>query len=362
MFQFLCKTLLHSRNGSTVTPHNLSMVVSFSVRYLSCDSDNPHSFTLSYLTKTCGLSPKSALLASKTLQFESSAQPDSVVSSLENFGFSKIQISEMIRKFPKMLCCHPEKTISPKLEFFRSRGASTPDLVTIFTTYPWIFNISLENKLVGNFSCFVDLLQSEYKAIELIKRNARVLNTSLEVALMPNINTLRENGVPTSSILLLIHADWVSIATNPDKFGKILEEVKEMGFNPLKSQFVLAIIALTGLSKSKRDEKVAIYKRWGWSDEDIITAFKKYPTFLSISEDKIMSVMDFYVNKLGLHYLVIVNCPPLLGYSLKKRLVPRERRFMEKYVNCHEEAPRLIQLYNHKLNLSDARKCGEDEE
>ncbi|XP_065870880.1 transcription termination factor MTERF15, mitochondrial-like [Euphorbia lathyris] len=388
MFQFLCKTLLHSRNGSTVAPHNSSMVVSFSLRYLSCDSDNPHSFTLSYLTKTCGLSPKSAHSASKTLQFESSEQPDSVISSFEKFGFSKIQISEMIRKFPKMLCCDPEKTISPKLEFFRSRGASTPDLVTIFTTYPWIFKISLENRLIGSFNLLIDLLQSEYKAIELIKRNARVLTNNLEVVLIPNINTLRENGVPASSILLLIHANWVSIATNPVKFRKIVEEVKEMGFNPLKSQFVLAIRTLTGLSKSKRDEKVAIYKRWGWSDEDIVTAFKRYPSILSISEDKLMAMVDFYVNKLGLHYSVIVSCPPLLGYSLRKRLIPRgaviefllskglvklnssitslftcsERHFLEKYVKCHEEAPRLIQLYNRKLNLSHTRKSGEDEE
>ncbi|XP_065870776.1 transcription termination factor MTERF15, mitochondrial-like [Euphorbia lathyris] len=388
MFQFLCKKLLHSRNGSTVTPHNRSMVVSFSVRYLSSDSDNPHSFNLSYLTKTCGLSPKSALSASKTLQFESSEQPDSVVSSLEKFGFSKIQISEMIIKFPKMLCCDPTMTISPKLEFFRSRGASTPDLVTIFTTYPWIFRISLENRLVGNFNLLTDLLKSEYKAIELIKRNAGVLNASLEVALIPNINTLRENGVPASSILLLIHANWVSIGANPVKFAKILEEVKKMGFNPVKSQFVFAIIALTGLSKSKRDEKVAIYKRWGWSDEDIITAFKRLPSILSISEDKLMAVMDFYVNKLGLHYSVIVSCPALLRYSLKKRIIPRgaviefllskglvklnssitslftysERRFLEKYVKCHEEAPRLIQLYNHKLNLSETRKSEEDVE
>ncbi|XP_065863475.1 uncharacterized protein [Euphorbia lathyris] len=379
MFQFLSKTLLHSRNGSTVAPHNPSMVISFSLRYFSSDSDNP---------KTCGLSPKSALSASKTLQLESSQQPDSVVSSLEKFGFSKIQISDMIRKFPKMLCCHPEKTISPKLELFRSRGASTPDLVTIFTTYPWMFNISLENRLVGNFNFFIDLLQSEYKAIELIKRNARVLNTNLEVALIPNINTLRENGVPASRILWLIHISWVSIATNPVNFGKILEEVKEMGFNPLKSQFVLAIKMLSGLSKSKRDEKVAIFKRWGWSDEDIITAFKRFPSILSISEDKLMAAMDFYVNKLGLHYSVILSCPALLGYSLKNRLIPRgaviefllskglvkldssiislftysERRFLEKYVKCHEEAPRLIQLYNHKLNLSDTRKCGEDKE
>ncbi|XP_065867678.1 transcription termination factor MTERF6, chloroplastic/mitochondrial-like [Euphorbia lathyris] len=372
MFHSICKTLLHSRNCYIVTAyHNPSMVVPLILRYFSSDADNPHSFTLSYLTKTCGLSPKSALSASKIVQFESSEQPDSVLSCFQKFGFSKIQISEMIRKFPKVLCCYPEKTISPKLEFFLSRGASTPELVKMFTSNPWILSRSLENQLIRTYNILIGLFQSEDKAIEVFKRNPRVRCNSPE-ALIPNINTLRENGVPESNILWLFRKHWLCIEAIPIKFQKIVEEVKEMGFSPLKLQFVEAIMILTVVSKSKRDGKVEVYKRWGWSDKDVTNAFKKYPRCMAYSEDNIRATMDFYVNKMGLESSVIMNSPVLLGLSLKKRLIPRgaviqflsskglvksdssittlfmcpEMRFLEKYVNCHEEAPHLITLYN----------------
>ncbi|XP_065868022.1 uncharacterized protein [Euphorbia lathyris] len=339
------------------------MVVSLSfIRYFSSDPHHPHSFTLSYLTKTCGLSPQSAIAASKIVQFESSEQPDSVLPSFQNFGFSKIQLSEMIKKFPKLLSCSPDKTIFPKIEFFCSKGASTPDLVTIFTVNPWILKMSLESKLVASFNFFVELFQSEHKAIELIKRNPRVLSYSIEAVIIPNMNTLRENGVSESNILWVIQNHCQCLGINTVKFGKIVEEIKEMEFNPLKSAFVQAITIFIGVTKPKRDQKVEVYKRWGWSDNDVITAFKKYPWCLSISEDKLMAVMDFYVNTLGFDSSVIMNCPILLGYSLKKRLIPRERRFLEKYVNCHQEAPQLVKLYNHNLNLFDTSKSGKDEE
>ncbi|XP_065867902.1 uncharacterized protein [Euphorbia lathyris] len=382
MFHSICKTLLHSRN------HNPSMVLPLILRYFSIDADNRHSFTLSYLTKTCGLSPKSALSASKIVQFKSSEQPDSVLSSFQKFGFSKIQISGMIRKFPNILCCDLEKTISPKFEFFLSRGASTPELVKIFTANPWILKSSLENQLVHTFNILIELFQSEDKAIEAVKQNPMALCLNPETRLIPNINTLRENGVPESYILWLISKQWQCIGEIPVKFEKIVEEVKEMGFSPLKSHFVEAIVVLIRVSKSKRDGRVEVYKRWGWSDKDITIAFKKFPRCMAISDHNIMDTMDFYVNKLKLESSVIVNCPSLLGYSLKKRLIPRgtvlqfmsskglvkldsrvsnmficsERCFLEKYVKCHEEAPHLIKLYNHNLSLSDTRKSGKDEE
>ncbi|XP_065867973.1 transcription termination factor MTERF2, chloroplastic-like [Euphorbia lathyris] len=388
MFHSICKTLLHSRNRYTVTAHDPSMVVPSILRYFSIDADNRHSFTLSYLTETCGLSPKSALSASKIVQFKSSEQPDSVLSSFQKFGFSKIHISEMIRKFPKMLCCHPEKTIFPKLEFLLSRGASTPELVKIFTANPWILASSLENQLVHTLDILIELFKSEDKAIEAMKQNPRVLCTRPEARLLPNIKTLRENGVPESYILWLISKHWQCIGAIPVKFEKIVEEVKEMGFSPLKSHFVEAIVVLIRVSKSKRDGRVEVYKRWGWSDKDINITFKKFPKCMTYSEDNIRATMDFYVNKLGLESSVIVNCPTLLGYSLKKRLIPRgtvlqflsskglvkldsritdmficsEWRFLEKYVKCHVEAPHLIKLYDHKLNLSDTRKPGKHDE
>lgn len=31
------------------------------------------------------------------------------------------------------------------------------------------------------------------------------------------------------------------------------------------------------MSKSMSEKKVAIYKKWGWSDDEIISAFEKNP-------------------------------------------------------------------------------------
>ncbi|XP_065867861.1 uncharacterized protein [Euphorbia lathyris] len=379
MLHFLSKTLLHPRNGYTFTAHNPnpSTVVSLSlIRCFSSDADNPHSFTVSYRINSCGLSSKSALIAAKSVQFKSPENPDLIISFFQKLGFSKPQISEMIIKSPEFLSYNPQKFIFPKVEFFHSKVPSIADLARIFTAYPWILRVSLENQLVPSFNLLVDLFESEYKAIELIKQNPRVLTSGLEAALIPVINILRKHGVPASNISFLFLSNWQSIG-NSVKFGEITEEVKEMGFNPLKLKFVRAIAVLASMSKPTRDKKVEVYKSWGWSDKDITTAFKKYPQCMTLSEDNIMAKMDFYVNKLGLDSSVVLNRPLLLAYSLKKRLIPRaavirylsskglvkwdsritimfectENYFLEKYVNClKEEAPHVIDLYNEMLD------------
>ncbi|KDP40555.1 hypothetical protein JCGZ_24554 [Jatropha curcas] len=298
------------------------MVLSFSLRCLSIAA-NQNSFTVSYLINTCGLSPESALSASKHVQFETPDKPDLVISYFQNLGFSKAHISSIIRRYPRTLSSNPEKFIFPKVEFFRSKGASTPDLVRIFVSNPWILKRSLENHLIPTFNFFRDLLQTDQKTISTIKLSPGIMARRLESEMIPNINILRENGVSEANILLVLRYHAQKLGRDAKMFKKIVDEVNEMGFDPSKSQFVLAIIALRGISKSTWDEKVEAYKRWGWSDEDIGTAFGKYPWCMTISTDKIMAVMDFYVDKLGLDSSVIANRPVLLSLSLKKRLLPR---------------------------------------
>jgi mTERF domain-containing protein len=45
------------------------------------EQQKEHSFTVSYLINSCGLSPKSALLASKRVHFENPEGPDSVLNA-----------------------------------------------------------------------------------------------------------------------------------------------------------------------------------------------------------------------------------------------------------------------------------------
>lgn len=83
---------------------------------------------------------------------------------------------------------------------------------------------------------------------------------------------------------------------NPIQFKVTVKEVKEMGFNPLTLLFVKAVYALTSLSKSTWAKKTDAYKKWSWSDKDDLEAFRKSPSCMKMSEDKIDGVMDFLVN------------------------------------------------------------------
>ncbi|KAI4345447.1 hypothetical protein L6164_012570 [Bauhinia variegata] len=47
-----------------------------------------------------------------------------------------------------MLLSDPVKTMSPKVEFFQSKGASSSDVAAILKVSPWIFHRSLKNCII----------------------------------------------------------------------------------------------------------------------------------------------------------------------------------------------------------------------
>ncbi|KEH37230.1 hypothetical protein MTR_2g436380 [Medicago truncatula] len=62
---------------------------------------------------------------------------------------------------------------------------------------------------------------------------------------------------------------------------KSVKEVKDLGFNPSKTTFGAALIAKTFVHKTLWKEKVDALKKWGWSEEDSLEAFRKKPYWVS---------------------------------------------------------------------------------
>ncbi|KAA8527475.1 hypothetical protein F0562_034810 [Nyssa sinensis] len=156
-----------------------------------------------------------------------------------------------------------------------------------------------------------------------IKRFAVVLLHDLPTCVAPNIGILREVGVPESNIVVLLTQQPRAFMTNTDNFKKIVEEVKKMGFDPLRVKFVIAIYALRAMSKSVWKKKMEVFKKWGLSEDEVLVAFGKHPWCMITSEDKIMRVMDFFVNKMGWDSSIVAKRPVLLSLSLEKRIIPR---------------------------------------
>ncbi|KAI9195530.1 hypothetical protein LWI28_015787 [Acer negundo] len=391
MFYFLCRSIVHGRHTITASPAHTLLHYRLQkhpskllfVEFISSNANHQNSFAVSYLINSCGLSLDSASRASKKVKFETPKNPDLVLSFLKNQGFSNSHISVLIRKLPSLLLSNPEKTFLPKFEFFYSKGVSSPDLVKILCLEPNILHSSLEERIIPCFGFLKDFLKSDGDVIASFKSQPRFLTGFIETHISYNVEFLQENGVPKSNIAALLLCNAHRFTRNPDFFKETVEQVKGMGFDPLKLSFCLAVHAFMAMSKSTWERKVNLYKKWGLSEDEIFEAFGRSPWFMTVSETKITKVMDFFVNEMGWKPSVISKHPLFITFSLEKRIIPRaavfqflltkglieskhgkvgklfnypEKAFLEKYVNSYDEAPQLLKLYKEKLDPAKIKK------
>ncbi|GAU11141.1 hypothetical protein TSUD_197650 [Trifolium subterraneum] len=188
----------------------------------------------------------------------------------------------------------------------------------------------------------------------------------------PNVEFLLDFGVTPSSIYRLLTTRPSMICCTTTNLKKLVEEIKELGFDPSKYNFCVALLTKRAITKSQWVAKVDAFKNWGFSEDQIFNAFKKQPSFMLRSPDKLNAVMHFWIKQLGWDPLLLLAAPDLFGFSLEKRLIPRasvvqyllskglmkkdaslttpfyftDELFLQKYVNrFDEEAYRLLKLY-----------------
>ncbi|KAI4317617.1 hypothetical protein L6164_025475 [Bauhinia variegata] len=360
-------------NCYRLLPHDPSP---FSQKY-STNTFANRSFRVSYLIDNFGFSPEAALTACKVARFKSLEKPDSVLSFLRNRGFSDSQINVIIRKEPWLLSCDPDKRLMPKFEFLHSKGVSSSDIVRMVNRSPRFLQKSLENQIIPSYELLETFLQSDEEIIACIKYHPSLLYQNV----MPtNVQILVDNGVVGLNVTRLLRR-WPKILLESD-LDKTVKELKDLGFNPSKVVFVLALLAKRSVSKSQWDSKVDSFKRWGWSEEAVLQAFKNHPGCMLVSKDKIDAVMRFWVNQLGWESLMLVRKPEILAYSLAKKIIPRasvlqhlllkglinqngllspfgpaENLFLQKYVMRFEkERSKLLEVYEEKKKLSNNRE------
>ncbi|GAA0151519.1 hypothetical protein LIER_10223 [Lithospermum erythrorhizon] len=382
MFRIVCKSI----NSLSKTPQPNKLFIlklqEFSTSPKNAkkpisENANQDSFTVQYLMNEFGFSLEKAVLASKDVSFQNSGNPDKVVSFLKNQDFSDTQIRKLISKRSCVLILKPEKTLLPKVEFFRSKGASSTDLAKIVASDASILLRSLKCCISPAFKFLRDIVGSDESVIHMLKRNSRVLS-QIECLVKPNIAILRQAGVPHSNIVYLLKTAPLMFLHCSSKLKESIDEVRKMGMDPNYCSFNLALSCMTYTPRSKWNAKMEAYKRWGCSENQVLTSFKIFPWIMTISEKKINGVMSFCVNEVGWKPSEVVRRYNIFTLSLNKRIIPRwsvyqelvskrlvngevkkgmfcikEDLFLARYVNCYkDEAPLLLKLYTEKLEAS----------
>ncbi|CAN6697229.1 unnamed protein product [Malus baccata var. baccata] len=321
-------------------------------------SETHHDFTVNYLKNSCGLSPEGAISASKWVELRSPKRADSVLSLLRNHGFSETQISSIVRNHSQVLNSNPEKTLLPKLEFFASLGLSEGDLAKTLAYEPNLLSTSLEKRIAPTYD-FLRSLLSQKTVVSVLRRGSWIFAEGHSKKVAPNIEVLRDS-----------------------ELGELVDEVKQMGFNLQKSKSVLAIYALCGSNRSVWNRCHKIYKRWGWSEDDVLSAFRSQPYCMIVSEKKLIRALEFLVNEMGWSSKIIVKSPQVLCLSLEKRVIPRcsvvkvlllkglikgienvslssllvpaEKYFLERFVARNiNEVPQLLSVYQGRVEVQD---------
>jgi len=95
---------------------------------------------------------------------------------------------------------------------------------------------------------------------------------------------LIQNGVSDSNIKTLLR-EQTRIFKRRDML-KSVKELKDLGFNPSKTTFAVALHAKTTVNNTLWKEKVDAFKKWGCSEEDSLEAFRKKPYCMLTSIEK----------------------------------------------------------------------------
>jgi mTERF domain-containing protein len=221
-------------------------------------------------------------------------------------------------------------------------------------------------------------LQSDKDTIALLNYNPIIFGSSNVVH---NIKVLTESGVTDSNIARLLRT-CTKLFYRKD-LHELVEELKDLGFDPPRSIFSIALMAKSSVSETLWKEKVDAFKKWGWSDEDALKAFRKQPHCMLTSIDKINLVMSYWVNQLGWDAMAIAKVPRVFGASMEQRIIPRasvvqylskkgllkkeasltspfvvkEEIFLDMYINrFKEESSYLLKLYEEKLKLAQTKE------
>ncbi|MED6207611.1 hypothetical protein PIB30_037308 [Stylosanthes scabra] len=282
----------------------------FSTSSLPSSTSTDKSFMLSYLIGTCGFPPKTAASVSNRLTFETSEKPDAVVAFFKSHGLSEAAAFKVLRFTPRLLVTNPERTLQPKIDFFKSKGFSTSDISKIIVGWPPILTRSLQNEIIPCFDFLESMILSKEMLLRTVIRYAGVL-CDLESCIIPNVKLLRDAGVPESLIVKFIQYFPLSLKAPLKKFKEAVQEAKEMQLDPLRLQFVIVVHVMLNVSKTTWARREGIFRRWGWTDDDISAAFRVHPFCISVSDNKIEAIMDFLVNTLATSLLIL---PGIRGY------------------------------------------------
>lgn len=224
-----------------------------------------------------------------------------------------------------LLHCRPQTTLKPKIDFFIENGFRGSLLHEVVVQNPNVLRRSLKTHLEPVFGLLRTYILTFEELHTAIRRFGWLLTTQHDFSLKPNMEFLLREGVSPDRVSKFIVYQPRAAVQSHKRMVKAVESVKRMGIEPKSALFIHAIRVILGMNEANWNRKVEVLKSLGWTEEDVHSTFKRDPTCLGASEEKMRRLMDFYLNTAKVDLEMIIKYPKFLTYGLDTRLNRRQR-------------------------------------
>uniref|UniRef100_A0A0D9WNH1 Uncharacterized protein n=1 Tax=Leersia perrieri TaxID=77586 RepID=A0A0D9WNH1_9ORYZ len=273
-----------------------------------------------YLVESCGLTrARAAKISGDLSHLKSPSNPDAVLAFLSGLGLSGADIAAVVVNDPRFICARVDKTLDARVAELSSIGMSRSQIARLIPVVRSHFRCkSLGSKL----AFFLTVFGSFDRCLEVFRLNYGIVSSNLEKVIKPNLVFLQKCGIALTD--LPSYAFMSRVICRPTKrLEEALVRANEFGVRQGTRMFVHAVLTFAILSEEKLAKKLGLFKKLGWSQEDLTVAVRSMPPILTIDEDRLKKNMKFLTKDVGLEIPYIARRPTLIMYSVERRLLPR---------------------------------------
>ncbi|KAJ8771604.1 hypothetical protein K2173_026781 [Erythroxylum novogranatense] len=224
---------------------------------------------------------------------------------------------------PRILASNLEKSIKPKFKLFQDSGLDPTHIVEIVCATPTILTRSVDNRLGPSILELKSVLGS-FAAVSKVLRISRwVLNHDLKRTMMPNVEFLKSCGVSSSQIVNSLFNFPHFFLTKPETLRDYAEKIEDMGLDRQSRMFIHAIRVKCSMTRETWELKLKLLRNMGFTEEDILTVFRRAPQVFAVSRTKILASVQFFLSAQDLGISFVVKHPELLTFSVERRVKTR---------------------------------------
>ncbi|GAB2289490.1 hypothetical protein Dimus_023800 [Dionaea muscipula] len=252
---------------------------------------------------------------------EKKNNPNSAIDLLKEIGLDDSQVEKIVNSHPGLLRCKVEKTLIPKIRVLEDFGICGSELISVIASKPFLLTDVSRNSLLVKLDFLKSILGSVENALNAVKKDKRLLSGSLTKKLQSNFELLKSYGISDERLEKFLVKNPRYLCSNPKWVQECLVRVEQvLGIRRESGMFLYGFMVMVSLGERDLELKFEIFKRYGWSESDVLAMAKRMPQCLLMNEAKLKTRVDFFINKLGYKIGYLIGCPPLLTYSMERIL------------------------------------------